>query len=130
MEADVKPDTKTHKRTKDAAADRARYLDESSYARVHPDPMYLASFDDDSTEPPVLPCRDDALVDEGAEASKQCLLPVKMRTLTANGGLLPTGIASTTMMTTFLWPLLSWNLGHETDKSTSRTSFNQLSPRC
>ena len=33
MEADVKPDTKTRKRTEDAAADRAKHGDKSSSAR-------------------------------------------------------------------------------------------------
>ena len=57
--------------------------------------MCLASFDDDSTEPPALPCRDDAMVNKGAAVPKPCLSPVKKRTLTATGGLLPTSTAST-----------------------------------
>ena len=67
MEADVKPDTKTRKRTENAAADRAKQGDKSSSARVDHDPMCLTSFGDDSTEPPALPCRKDALVDKGAD---------------------------------------------------------------
>ena len=76
MEANVKPDTKTRKRTKDAAADRAKHGDKSSSAQVDQDPMCLTSFDDDFIEPPTLLCRDDALIDKGAEAPKACLSPV------------------------------------------------------
>ena len=101
MEADVKSDTKTRKRTEDAAADRAKHGNKSSSAQVDPDPMCLTSFGDDSTEPPALPCRDDAMLDKGAEALKS-LSPVEMDTLTDAGGLLPASIASTAMGTIFL----------------------------
>ena len=67
----VTPDTKT--RTLDAAADRAKQGDNSSSAQVDHDPMYLTRFGDDSTKPPALPCRDDALVNKGAQAPKSCL---------------------------------------------------------
>ena len=107
MEADVKSDTKTHKRTEDAAADRAKHGDKSSSARVDPDPMCLTSFGDDSTEPPALPCMDDAMIDKGAEAPKPRLSPVEMHTLTAAGGLLPTGTASTARRTVFPRSLFS-----------------------
>ena len=65
MEADVRPDTKNLKRTNDAAADRAKHGDKSSFAQVDYDPMCLSSFGDDSTEPPALPCRNDALINKG-----------------------------------------------------------------
>ena len=52
-------------------------------------------------ESPVLPCGDGARVDKGAEAPNLCLSPVEMHTLTAAGGLLPAGTASTAMMTSF-----------------------------
>ena len=72
-EVDVEPDTKTRKRTEDAAVDRAKYVDNSSSARVDHDPLRLTTFGDESTEPPALPCRDDTLIDEGTEAPKPCL---------------------------------------------------------
>ena len=79
MEADVTPDTKTRKRTEDAAANRAKHGDKSSSAQVDPDPTYLASFGDDSTELPALPCRDDTMVDKGAEAPKPVSHPWRCR---------------------------------------------------
>ena len=51
-------------------------------------------------EPPTLSCRDDALVENGAAATKLCLLPLEMRTITAAVGLLPTGETSTAIRTT------------------------------
>ena len=126
MEADVQSDTKTCKRTEDAAADRVMSGD-SSFALVDPDPMCLPSFGDYSTETPSLPYRDDAMFDKGAAAPKPCLSPVEMHTPTAAGGLLTAGTASTAMMTIFSRPLPSWTLGEETMKSTSRTN-NQMPP--
>ena len=73
METDVESDTMTRKRTEDAAVYRAKYGDKNYFARVDHDPMYLTSFRDDSTEPPALPCRNDALVDKGAEGPNLCL---------------------------------------------------------
>ena len=46
-------------------------------------------------KPPVLPCRDDVLVENGAAAPKLCLSPFEIRSSTAAGGLLPAGKAST-----------------------------------
>ena len=43
-EADVEPDTKTRKRTEDAAADRAKHGDNSSFDRVDDGQTCLASF--------------------------------------------------------------------------------------
>ena len=64
--------------------------------------MCLTSFGDDSTGPPALPCsRDDALVDNGAEAPKSCLSLLNMRTPTAASDLLSAGTASTATRTTF-----------------------------
>ena len=83
--------------------------------------MYLTSFGDDSTEPPALPCcRDDALVDKGAKASKPCLSPVEMRTLTAVGDLLPARTASTATRTIFHQPS-RWFC--PTEEMNSRTSI-------
>ena len=103
MEADVKPDPKTRKRTEDAAADRAISGDNSS-AQV--DPMCMTSFGDNSTEPLTLPRRDDALVDKSAAAPKLCRSPVEVGTLTAAGGLLPAGTASSATRTNFHQPPL------------------------
>ena len=89
---------------------------DSFFAQVDPDPMCLASLNDDSTKPLTLPhCRDDALVDKGVVAPKPCLSSVEMRTLTTAGGLLPASTASIAMRTI--------------KKSTSRTN-NQLAPLC
>ena len=92
MEADVAPDTKTRERTKDVAADRVMNGDSSSTS--------AASFGI-KAEPAVLSWRDDALVVKGAEAPKPCLPPGEMGTLTASGGPLPAGTASTVIMIIF-----------------------------
>ena len=130
MEADATPGTKARKRTEDAVADRAKHGDINSSARVDHDPMCLTSFSGNSTEPTILPCRYDAVVDKGTEAPKPCLSPFEIRTLTAAGGLLPARTASTAMRAIFPRPLFSLSLGEETEKRTSRTNFNQLAPRC
>ena len=89
METDVISEKKTRKRTEDAVADRAMSRD-SSFAQVDHDAMCLTSFGDDYTEPPTFPrCRDNALVDKGAEAPKQCFSFVEMRTLTAAAAYFP-----------------------------------------
>ena len=118
MEADVKPNTKTRKRTENAAADQAKHGDSSSAKRVDAGLTSSTSFGM-IPEPPTLPRRDDALVDKGAEAPKPCISPVKMRTLTAAGGLLPACTASTAMMTIFSRALPSWTLGEETKEKTA-----------
>ena len=70
-------------------------------------------------EPPALSLRDYARVDKGAAAPKPCLSPMKMRTLTAAGGLLPTGTTSTATKTIFHQPPL-WFC--PTEKINSRTT--------
>ena len=104
-EADVERDTKTRKRTEEAAADRAKHGDKSSSFRVDHDPMRLPSFGGDSTELPA-PEKSigDALVDKGAEAPKPYILPMEMRTLTTAGGLLPTSTTSTATRMIFSRP--------------------------
>ena len=63
VKADILEDKKTRESLEDFAQD-GRLRDISS-DRVH-DPMRLTSFgDQDYTEPPALPCRDDALVNQG-----------------------------------------------------------------
>ena len=70
---------------------------------------------------PVLPRCDDVLVDKGAVAPKPCLSPVEMRTLTAAGGLLPTGKTSTAMMMTIFPQLPLWfRLAKEMKSRTSQ----------
>ena len=103
-ETNVPSYIKTRKCTKDAAADRVNHGDSCSAKKVDPDPMCITSFGEDSTEPPALPCRDDAVVNKGAAALKSCLSPVKIRTIIATGGLLPADAASTTTRTIFHQP--------------------------
>ena len=98
--ADVKPDTKTRKRTEDTEADRAKYGDSSSAKRVDAGPTSSASFGM-IAEAPALPCRDDALDDKGAKAPKPCLSPMEMRTLIATGGILTARTVFTATRTIF-----------------------------
>ena len=101
-------DTKTYECKEGAAAAvQAKHGDNYSANQVDPDPMCLASFGEDSSGPPALPClRDDALVDNGAAALKSCLSPLGMRTPIAAGVLLPADTASTATRTTFDQPPL------------------------
>ena len=58
--------------------------------------MRLISFNDQEyIEPPVLPFRDDALVNQGYEVPKPCLSPMEMRKSTPAGDSLHTDSAST-----------------------------------
>ena len=101
-EAHVPTETKAHNLAEDTAADQAKHGDSCSAKKVDPNLMCLTSFGDDSTGPPTLPCcMDDAMVDKGAAAPKPCLSFVERRTLTAAGGLLLAGTASTAMRTIF-----------------------------
>ena len=101
MEVDVRSDTKTRKRTEDVMADQAKHGDNFCAKRVDAGPPMRLTSGDDFAEPPALSCRDDAMVDKGAPAPKPCLSPVDMRTLTATGGLLLAGTASTATMAIF-----------------------------
>ena len=101
MEADVQVDTKTRERTEGAAkAVQAMNGDSFSAKRIQDGPKSSTIFGE-KVEPPALPCRDDVVVQNGAAAPKSCLSPLKMRTPTAAGGLLPPGETSTTTRTTF-----------------------------
>ena len=123
MEADVEPNTKTHKRTQSAsAADRVVNEDGSSARRVDDGSTSLTSFDIIVEPPAPQKCIKDALVNKGTEA-------VRMLS-SATGGLLPVGIASTAIRTIFSRPLASWTLGEETNEGTSRTNLNQLASPC
>ena len=77
--------------------------DSFSAKKIDNGPTSLTSFRM-MAEPPALPSRDDALVDKSAAGPKPCLSPVKMRTLTAVGGLLPASAAFTAMRIIFLRP--------------------------
>ena len=94
MKADVQEDKKTRESTEDFAQDgRLGYI---SSDRVH-GPMRLSSFGDQHyTEPRALPCRDDALVNQGHEVAKPCLSPVEIRKSTSAFSFLHAGAASTT----------------------------------
>ena len=130
MEADVIKNIKTRKRTEGTATTERVTSGDNSSAEVDPDPICLASFGDDSTGPPALPCsRYDALVDNGAAAPKPCLSPVEMHTRTAAGGLFHAGTASTATRTTFdqlpLWfcPIEEPNLRTSNQYATDYSSF-------
>ena len=83
MNADVLEDKKTRESTEDFTQDGI--LGDISSDRVH-DPMRLTSFgDQDYTEPPALPCRDDAPVNQGHGVAKPCLSPVVVRKSTSAG---------------------------------------------
>ena len=101
MEADVTADKKTRERTDGAAAAvQAKHGDSCSSKGDQAGPTSSTSFGM-KAEPPALPRSDDVLVDIGAASPKPCLSPVEMRTLTATGGLLPTGNTPTATMTVF-----------------------------
>ena len=94
MKADVQGDKKTRESTEDFTQDGI--LGDISSDRVH-DPMRLTSFGDkDYTEPPALPSRDDALVNQGHEVAKPCLSTVEIRKSTSADSLQRTGATSTT----------------------------------
>ena len=88
----MQEDIKTRERTDGAApAVQAMHGDSFSANRVDPGPKTTSTNFGVKTEPPALSCRDDVVVENGAAAPKSCLSPLKMRTTTAAGGLLPTG---------------------------------------
>ena len=126
MKADVLEDKKSRKSREDFAQD-GRSGDISS-DRVH-DPMRLTNFGDQQyIEPPALPCRDDALANQGHEVANPCLSPVEMRKPTPAGGLLHAGSASTskTQGTNFPLQLLPWSFretSEEKNIGTTRQTF-------
>ena len=105
MEADVKSDTKTRMRMEDAVADQAKHGDRCSAKRIQVGSTSSTSFGM-KAEPPVLPSRNDVLVDEGLAAPKLCISPVEMCTLKTAGNLLPACKGSTAMMIIFYKPPL------------------------
>ena len=126
MNAEVQEDKKTRESTEDFAQDGR--LGDISSDRVH-DPMRLTSFgDEDYTEPPALPCRDDALVNQGHEVAKPCLSPVEIRKSTSAGSFLLAGATSTTKTQGTNCPpqLLPWNFretSEEKNNCTTRHTF-------
>ena len=93
VKANVLEDKKTRKSREDFAQDGR--LGDISSDRVH-DPMRLTTFgDQDYIERPALPCRDDALVNQGHEVAKPCLSPVEMPKSILASGLLHAGSSLT-----------------------------------
>ena len=127
MEADVTPETKTRKRTGDAAIDQVMNEDSSSARKVDIGPTSSTSFGM-IIESPALLCMDDALVGKGAGAPRSCLSPVEMHMLLTAGGLLPVDTVPTAMRTIVFQSPPSWALGEETKERTSQTGSNQLPP--
>ena len=121
MEADVLSDTKPRERTESAVtAVQAKHGDLFSAKKVQAGPTSSTSFGDNFTGHPALPCsRDDALVDNGAAASKSCLSPLKMCTPTAASGLLPARTASAATKTTLDQPPILFCPAEEINLRTS-----------
>ena len=130
MEEDVKPSTKTRKRTEDAVADRAKHGDSSPAKRVDTGPTGLTSFGKIAEPSLALLCRDDAQGDKGAKAPRPCLSVIEMRTPPVAGGLLPAGTASTAITIIFSGPISCWTLGEETKERISRTGRKHLAIPC
>ena len=126
VKADVLEDKKTRKSRGDFAPDGR--LEDISSGRVY-DSMRLTSFDDQEyIEPPALPCRDNALINQGHEVPKPCLSPVEMRKSTPAGGLLHAGSASTNKAqgTNFPPQFLPWSFretNEEKNTGTTRQAF-------
>ena len=66
-----------------------------SACRGYPGPMSNSNSFGMMAELPTFPCRDDFVVEIGDAAPKSCLPSMAMRTITAAGGLLPTGKTAT-----------------------------------
>ena len=114
MEADGQADTKTRERTEGAAtAVQVMHGDSYSANRIVPCPETTSTSFGVKAVPPALPCRDDALVENGAAAPKSCHPPLEMRTATAAGGLFPTGKASIATRTNFNQPPLRLERGDD-----------------
>ena len=109
IEADGHANTKTRERKEGAAtAVQAMRGDSFSAHRVEPGPNTNSTSFGVKAEPPALPCRDDVVVKSDDAAPRSCLPSLEMRSPTAAGGLLPTGVASTATRTTFNEPLLQF----------------------
>ena len=128
MKADEQADNKTRERTEGAAtAVQAMHGDSCSTTRVDPDPMCSTSVGDDCTGSPAPSCSgENALVDNGAAAPKSCLSPLKMRTTSAAGGLLPTGETTTTTKPTINKPSLRLYSTEETNSKETNSKETNL----
>ena len=117
MEANGLADTtKTRERTEGAAtAVQAMRGGGFSARRVEPGPNTNSTSFGVKAEPPVLPCRDDVVVESGTAASESCLPSLEMRPSTAAGGLVPTGEASKAKETNPNEPPLRFCSTEETD---------------
>ena len=125
MEADGPPNTTTRKRMEGAAtAAQAMRGNGFSARRVEPDPNTDSTSFGVKAEPPTLPCRDDVVVESGDAVPKSCLPSLEMRSLTAAGGLVPTGEASTATETNFNQSSLRFHLTEETDSEASSKEPN------
>ena len=120
----VEPDTKPRKRTDGAAAGLAKHGDSSS-AWVDDGLTSLTSFGK-IAELASAPeeCIGDALLNKDAHAQKRHLPPMDARMLSsAADGLLPAGTTSTTIMTIFSLPPLSYIICEI--KETANTAVRQ-----
>ena len=130
-EADAESDTKTRKRTEDAAADR-RMNGDSSSASVVEGPTSLTSFGI------IVNFRllKNALVTpwstKALKRQNRILYPWRYACYhpppVAYCSLLFADTVSTAMRAIFHRPLFSWSLGQETKERTDWTNFNQLAP--
>ena len=123
MEADGPANTKIRERTEDAVkVVQAKHGDSCTAYRVQGGHKISTCFGL-VAEPPAIPCRDDALVENGAAVPKSCLPSMELRSPTAAGGLLPTGEASIATRTTSNQPPLRLYLTEETNSNKTSTSY-------
>ena len=130
MEADGQASTRTRERTEGAAtAAQAMRGDCFPACQVEPGLTKNSTSLGMKADPPVLPCRDDSLVECGAAAVKSCLPSMEKRTSTAAGGFVSTGDTSKASETTLDEPLLRFCLTEEPDPKAenSRTSIPSAS---
>ena len=129
MEADGLANTTTRERTEGAAtAVQAMRGDSFSARRFKPGPNINSSSFGVKADPPALPCRDDVMVEGGDAAPKSCLPSLEMRSLTAAGGLVPTGEASTATETNFNQTSLRFHSTEETDSEANSKEANLKIP--
>ena len=134
MEADGPTHAKTRECTEGAAtAVQAMRGDGFSARRVEPGPKTNPASVSMMAEPPLLPCRDHFLVENGDSSPKSCLSAVEMCKATPAGGLLHAGSASTnkTQGTNFPLQLLPWSF-RETSKEKiigyNKANIRQVQP--
>ena len=117
MVADGPANTKPRERTEGAAtAVQAMHGDSSTAQKVQEGSKTSIIFGV-KAEPPDLPCREDVLVEGGDAVPKSCLPSLKIRSPTADGGLLSTGEASKATETTVDEPFFQF---YSTEKKNSK----------